>query len=549
MIIALDFRTVVFCTSALGAFIGVAMLYVTWRRKTYPGFHEWTLSYLAGALGLLCLGLYPTLPAIFSTILSNSLITVCFVLIGIGLKRYCNTRQQPWIDISAVVAVAVGFAAFTYYLPSVTARIIVISIVLGLLSIRNAIISIREIPMVLGSPNGLLTFTFVSMFLLFLVRACATPFLAANTNNLMSTGTFQSASVLLVGLLASILALALILINAQRFHYDLEQSEDRYRRLIEGIRNDYYLYSHDLNGVFTYLTPSVKDLLNADPKNIVGRNWRDVFLLSPADIGMGDRIDAECSKGQSPPPFEFSFQHPGRGKCTIETQKRPVFDNQGRAISIEGIAKDITKQKQVEKALRESEEKYRTVVENVGVGILTVQDLRVVFANSLVRNNLGVLPEDGLEQLEPFDFVHPDDLDMVMERHNARIRGDKVPPNYTFQILMPNGGSMWVEATDVRIDWKGRPATLNFVTDITQRKHMEAERDLLIQELQTALSELKTLSGLLPICANCKKIRDDSGYWTQVEQYIQERSQAQFSHSICPECIRELYPEVAGKMT
>ena len=63
------------------------------------------------------------------------------------------------------------------------------------------------------------------------------------------------------------------------------------------------------------------------------------------------------------------------------------------------------------------------------------------------------------------------------------------------------------------------------------------------EELKRAISEVRKLSGLLPICSSCKKIRDDSGYWEQIEEYISERSDAQFSHGLCPECIRKLYPE------
>jgi sigma-B regulation protein RsbU (phosphoserine phosphatase) len=67
-------------------------------------------------------------------------------------------------------------------------------------------------------------------------------------------------------------------------------------------------------------------------------------------------------------------------------------------------------------------------------------------------------------------------------------------------------------------------------------------------ELEKALAEIKTLRGFIPICSNCKKIRDDEGYWQQIEQYIQARSQAEFSHSICPECMKALYPEFAEKI-
>jgi hypothetical protein len=79
--------------------------------------------------------------------------------------------------------------------------------------------------------------------------------------------------------------------------------------------------------------------------------------------------------------------------------------------------------------------------------------------------------------------------------------------------------------------------------EIDARIRSEKEREKLIADLQTALADVKTLSGLLPICAHCKKIRDDKGYWKQIEGYIQEHSDATFSHSICRECAKELYPD------
>jgi PAS domain S-box-containing protein len=83
--------------------------------------------------------------------------------------------------------------------------------------------------------------------------------------------------------------------------------------------------------------------------------------------------------------------------------------------------------------------------------------------------------------------------------------------------------------------------------DISERKREEAERLQLIHELTDALQRVKTLSGLLPICAACKKIRDDGGYWQSVEVYIRDHSDAEFSHSICPECMAKQYPEFVGR--
>jgi PAS domain S-box-containing protein len=80
------------------------------------------------------------------------------------------------------------------------------------------------------------------------------------------------------------------------------------------------------------------------------------------------------------------------------------------------------------------------------------------------------------------------------------------------------------------------------VEDITERKQTEEERMRLIIQLQNSLSEIKTLSGLLPICSHCKSIRDDTGYWHQIEEYIDSHSYAQFSHGLCPDCAKKLYP-------
>jgi hypothetical protein len=75
-------------------------------------------------------------------------------------------------------------------------------------------------------------------------------------------------------------------------------------------------------------------------------------------------------------------------------------------------------------------------------------------------------------------------------------------------------------------------------------KQADKEKSVVIAELQKALKKVKTLSGFLPICASCKKIRDDQGYWNQIEVYISEHSEAEFSHGICPECAQKLYPDI-----
>jgi hypothetical protein len=84
--------------------------------------------------------------------------------------------------------------------------------------------------------------------------------------------------------------------------------------------------------------------------------------------------------------------------------------------------------------------------------------------------------------------------------------------------------------------------------DITERVQAELDRVKLIKDLRRALNEVETLRGLLPICASCKKIRDDKGYWNTVEEYFGQRSSVDFSHTLCPDCIKSLYPDLWEKM-
>lgn len=112
------------------------------------------------------------------------------------------------------------------------------------------------------------------------------------------------------------------------------------------------------------------------------------------------------------------------------------------------------------------------------------------------------------------------------------------------QFRVRDGSILTVLYSGDLIDINGEPHILSSVDDITGRKQAEVERERLIADLQSALTRVRQLSGLLPICASCKRIRDDQGYWNQIEVYISEHSDADFSHGLCPECVAKLYPDI-----
>lgn len=114
-----------------------------------------------------------------------------------------------------------------------------------------------------------------------------------------------------------------------------------------------------------------------------------------------------------------------------------------------------------------------------------------------------------------------------------------------FAVENKDGGTHIVEVTASNVtSSSGRlVGKMASFIDITRKKEIETERENLIAQLQDALDRIKTLRGIIPICASCKKIRDDQGYWKQIESYIKDHSDADFSHSICPDCAKRLYPE------
>jgi PAS domain S-box-containing protein len=142
--------------------------------------------------------------------------------------------------------------------------------------------------------------------------------------------------------------------------------------------------------------------------------------------------------------------------------------------------------------------------------------------------------------------IHPEDRQRAMNlRHEMMETGGRYHQEYRFR--RKDGAYIVVEDHGVCLrNERGKIyRMLGAVADISERARAAQEREKLVSELQKAVSDVQTLSGLLPICANCKKIRDDRGNWTHIEEFIQERSTAQFSHGICPECTKKLYADLA----
>lgn len=139
------------------------------------------------------------------------------------------------------------------------------------------------------------------------------------------------------------------------------------------------------------------------------------------------------------------------------------------------------------------------------------------------------------------DLLTPKELIKAAKLLRLNMFGKSTGPD-EFTIKRKDGSFRYVEINTQLINPGGKRVVIGMVQDISERKHKEIERKELIRELQAALNKISKLSGLLAICANCKKIRDDKGYWADVEDYIKGHSEADFSHSLCPDFYRTLYP-------
>jgi PAS domain S-box-containing protein len=172
----------------------------------------------------------------------------------------------------------------------------------------------------------------------------------------------------------------------------------------------------------------------------------------------------------------------------IELSVWPV--RTGAHHTFSSFIRDISQRKAAERALAESEAKYRKVVENVSEGILVTSAGRILYANPSALALTGQDEETALRK--PFiEFIHPDDRARVLENHVRRLRGEAVDNRYQFRVVTTGGEVRWLEISGVVLEWQNAPATLNFLTDITQRRQAEDEiRFALARERE--LSEMKS---------------------------------------------------------
>ncbi len=247
-------------------------------------------------------------------------------------------------------------------------------------------------------------------------------------------------------------------------------------------------------------------------------------------------------------PYESIGEKKDGTSFPIEVQAK-MFSYKGKQVRITAI-RDLSEYKQALIALRNSEEMLSLAGET---GNLGMWGWRIDLGRLFVSENFYEIT--GLTEEETHNFslelwlsrIHPDDREQSREKIQSFFKGETKRMENEIRFRHPEKGWIWLygAAQIIEHDKEGKPTYLTGVHwDITKRKQAEEEREKLINELQEAIKEIKTLRGILPLCSFCKKIRDDKGYWEQVDVYIHKHSQADISHSVCPECMKRHYPDI-----
>ena len=237
---------------------------------------------------------------------------------------------------------------------------------------------------------------------------------------------------------------------------------------------------------------------------------------------------------------------------TIEVfylEERPKSDEgpftKEERMLLNGVASRLGRsysRKRAEEMLRESEERYRSLFEDSRDAIYTT-------------SKDGILLDANEATLELFGYSREEMIGMNIQtvycNQDERMRFQKEIEEKgsvrSYEVLLKNKDGQIMNCLYTSSTRKSSEGIVigyhSIVRDITSRKRAEEERQRLIHELQDALEKIKTLRGFIPICASCKKIRDDKGYWNHLEEYIEMHSDAVFSHGLCPECQRKFEEE------
>jgi len=227
----------------------------------------------------------------------------------------------------------------------------------------------------------------------------------------------------------------------------------------------------------------------------------------------------------------------------------PLHDELGNVIGILGTYQDITTLKEAEEKLKNEKALLDALMDHIPDSIyFKDRQCRHTRVNRKEMQDLNITDMSTIIGKTDVDLWGEEFGRTTLASEQTLIESGK-PIVGQVECRHEQDRQVWTSTTKVPIRGPGGEiiGLVGITRDISELMKTQQEREQLIKELQNAIADIKKLSGLVPICSSCKKIRDDKGYWTQLEAYLQEHSQAKFSHGICPDCLQKLYPNFLTK--
>jgi PAS domain S-box-containing protein len=306
--------------------------------------------------------------------------------------------------------------------------------------------------------------------------------------------------------------------------------------------SDDAIFASSLDGTVVSWNSGAERLYGYKADEVVGRPA--AILVPPERADELGWVMKGLRRGKHIEHYETTRLHKDGHRIDISVTVSPINGRAGAVIGASMIARDITDRKRVEKALRQSEERFRVALKNAPVRVFN-QDLELRF--TWTNSDMMIWAKQ--------DCLGKTDMEIVGGEEGARLTAFKKEVLRTGRGARTEVG-LSVDGEKYYFDMVAEPlrdanGTIQGLTcsatDITSAKKSLLERERLIAQLQEALEEVKMLSGLLSICASCKRIMNEREVWEPLESYIQSHSQAKFSHGVCPDCLRKLYPDYYSK--
>jgi len=545
---SIDIRTMALTLVLLNSLQVIAFLFHCLTDRSTRGVGFWLCWSAATALGFLCMFLRELVPGGWvqvSILATNTLLLVGHMLLYVGITRFLGWKGRRGA-LYLVFALFLTFSLlFTYAHANDNVRTAVFYLSVFLVSSLAAeCLYFQKTPSLAASASFLALF-FVAHGAYLLISSGVALTTSPGASVFENSGIL--ATMFVVPFVTGYLwAFGLMFMVNQSRRDALQESRERFERIFE-TSPDAALITRLQDGLLVEANEGFLSLTGYSRPELVGKTTMEVGIWkNPTDRtgfvrllnDQGFLVNRE---------YAFQRRDGSEFRGTISA----------RLVSLHGIAHaisithDVSEQRSTEEALRQSEEKFRLLVENSHDIIYTLSaDGTFLFVSPAWTALLGH-PTAEVVGRSIRTFVHPEDLSRCFSFLKSVIDTGLKGTGIEYRVRHSDGTWYWhtTNAAPFRDGTGAVRGLYGIARDVTERRIREQNQKDLIFKLQKALEEIKTLSGIVPICVNCKKIRDDGGYWSQVESYVAKHTEARFSHSLCPECMKKLYPEVAEEET